>query len=101
MAVNNDQRVDDADRALSRLAHVHVKHTRRVGDGWSYAPVGESESEPVRLAANLLAWGVPLGLELPPRLKPAGGQDPERRRPPLDLAAIRAAVRTANALSSG
>jgi sugar phosphate isomerase/epimerase len=85
--------VDDVDAALPALAHVHFKDVRRTADGWAYVPAGDGEVELKKLAVKFTGSSAVLGLELPLRLTRRSGSDPERRRSPLDLMAIRAAVR--------
>jgi sugar phosphate isomerase/epimerase len=84
---------DDIDAALPVLAHVHFKDVRRTAGGWAYVPIGDGEAALDQLAAKIATAGVPVGLELPLRLTRRAGEAPERNGAPLDLEAIRAAVR--------
>lgn len=85
----------DLDAALPFAAHIHAKDVRSDAGGWSFTAIGEGSVGYAAIARRLAAQapGLPVGIELPLRLDRSGRRDPERRREPLPLDAIRAAIR--------
>ena len=83
----------DFDAAKPALAHLHFKDARETEGGWVYAPLGEGNVALEHVARSVAGTLLPVGVELPLRLSRRRGGNPERLRPPLDLPAIRAAVR--------
>lgn len=86
---------NDIEAVLPHAAHLHAKDVRTTPDGWAFTAIGEGtvNYRPIlrRLAQH--ERSIPLGLELPLRLRRPGRRDPVRAPDPLPLPEIRAAVR--------
>ena len=80
--------------ALPFAAHAHLKDIAEDGPDWRFVALGEGIvgwSE-VAAAVRRLAPGLPVGIELPLRLRRPGRGDPVRMAEPVPLAVIREAV---------
>ena len=86
---------NDIEAVLPSAAHLHAKDVRSTPDGWTFTAVGEGSINYRAVLRRLAQHGasLPLGLELPLRLRRPGRQDPVRAPDPLPLGEIRDAVR--------
>lgn len=86
--------------AGAHLVHLHLKDVADRDGGWVFVPIGDGE---VGYDAILPALppGVPLGIEMPLRLRRLGRADPVRAEAPTPLPAIAAAAREARAFVAG
>ncbi len=86
--------VADAILALDACAHLHLKAVRRVEDGWINVALGEGnrDLEPLRAALDARPE-LPVGIELPLRMRRGQDAQPWRRVARLPLQGIEAAVR--------
>ncbi len=86
--------VADAIAALDACAHLHLKAVRRVEDGWSNVGLGDGDRDLAPLRAALAARpDVPVGIELPLRMRRGRDAQPWRRVARLPLDEIEAAIR--------
>ena len=81
------------------LLHLHLKDVVERDGGWSFVPVGRGAVGYARLLGDVPP-GVPVGLEMPLRLRRPGKADPCRAADPAPRAEIDAAVRAAAAFVS-
>ena len=87
--------VADAISALDACAHLHLKAVRRVEDGWINVALGEGnrDLEPLRAALDARPE-LPVGIELPLRMRRGQDAQPWRRVGKLQLQVIEGAVRS-------
>jgi len=86
---------DDIAAALPHAVHLHAKDVRSTPEGWRFMAIGEGSIAYDRVLARLARHEprIPIGLELPLRLRRPGRRDPVRAPEPLPLPVIRDAVR--------
>jgi sugar phosphate isomerase/epimerase len=85
----------DFPKAATRTVHAHLKDIRdTTGGGWEFCALGEGLVDYTAVGAALasLAHDVPLGLELPLRLRRRQRGDPERCPSPRPLTELRRAL---------
>lgn len=84
----------DIEKVLPIAAHFHLKDVLSSPEGWSFTAIGEGSIDFTRIAALLAAGGnrIPVGIELPLRLRRAQRDNPRRDKTPLPLDDIRSAV---------
>ena len=86
--------VADAISALDACVHLHLKAVRRVEDGWINVALGEGDRDLGSLRAALDARPeLPVGIEVPLRMRRGQDAQPWRRVARLQLQVIEAAVR--------
>lgn len=73
------------------LVHLHLKDVADRAGGWVFTAIGAGDLYRGALLAELPS-DIPLGIELPLRLRRAGYRDPARAEDPVSLADIDAAV---------
>lgn len=73
------------------LCHLHVKDVAETGDDWEFVPIGQGALPYADLLRHVPPT-VPIGLELPLRLRRPAKADPVRGATPPDPAEIAAAV---------
>ncbi len=74
------------------LVHLHLKDVAEAGGGWRFTAIGDGDL-PFAALLPEIPPGLPLGLELPLRLRRPGYADPSRADAPVPLEEIDAAVR--------
>ncbi len=84
----------DLASALPVVAHVHLKDIEPRGADWVFTRLGDGELDLASLAPSLRQSDLPIGIELPLRLRRPGRGDPVRASTPEPLAAIEHAVRS-------
>lgn len=86
----------DMDAALPFMAHAHVKDVLALPDEWRFTAIGEGSLDYRAIAAKLKQRcpDLPIGLELPLRLRRPGRRTPIRAPDALPIDAIEKAVRS-------
>ena len=79
------------------LRHLHLKDVRDTGAGWRFTAIGAGDLPYADLLAEVPP-DLPIGLELPLRLRREGYADPSRAETPAPLEEIAAAVRASLAV---
>jgi sugar phosphate isomerase/epimerase len=89
--------------ALPFAAHAHLKDIAEDGPDWRFVPLGEGmvDWSAVARAVRRLVPGLPVGIELPLRLRRPGRGDPVRMAEPVPLSRIGEAVRRSLELWAG
>ena len=77
----------DIEQVLAIATHFHLKDIMSTPAGWSFTAIGEGSIDFARICALLSANGnrIPVGIELPLRLRRAQHADPRRDKTPLPL----------------
>jgi sugar phosphate isomerase/epimerase len=80
--------------AIPAIVHAHVKDVLATPDGWTFTAIGDGSIDYAAIWRRLakLAPDLPVGLELPLRLKRPDRADPLRAPEPLPLATLRQAL---------
>ena len=78
------------------MAHAHIKDVLALPDEWRFTPIGEGSLDYPAIAAVLQRRcpNLPIGIELPLRLRRPGRRAPIRAPNPLSIDEIEEAVRT-------
>lgn len=84
----------DLAAALPWVAHVHLKDFKPHGADWVFTPLGDGQLDLASLAPSLRQADLPIGIELPLRLRRPGRGDPVRASAPEPLAMIEQAVKS-------
>ena len=86
----------DVNDAIPFMAHAHVKDVLALPDEWRFTPIGDGSLDYRSIAATLKRQcpNLPIGLELPLRLRRPGRRAPIRAPDPLPIDEIERAVRT-------
>ncbi|PZO78493.1 MAG: xylose isomerase [Mesorhizobium amorphae] len=87
----------DIARALPAIAHLHLKDVAECGPDWCFTPLGEGMVD-FRALWRQLPPNLPLGIELPLRLRRPGRADPIRSPQPLPLPVLTEALQSSLAL---
>ena len=84
----------DIEQVVAIATHFHLKDILSTPAGWSFTAIGEGSIDFARICALLATHGnrIPVGIELPLRLRRAQHADPRRDKTPLPLDEIRDAV---------
>ena len=85
---------NDLASALPFVAHVHLKDFKPRGADWVFTPLGDGQLDLAALAPSLRQASLPIGIELPLRLRRPGRGDPVRAPTPESLAGIEQALAT-------
>lgn len=88
----------DLPAALPFVVHAHLKDVRAAGADWVFTPLGDGQVGIDALAPALRRANLPIGIELPLRLRRPGRGDPVRAPTPEPVAAIERAVKASMAL---
>ncbi len=85
----------DFEAALPLMVHGHVKDILSTPDGWSFTAIGDGSIDYARVWRRLakLAPDLPIGIELPLRLRRPNRAAPTRAPDPLPLDVLRDALR--------